>query len=280
MRRATVLCLCTSVAQTLTAELTAAVHTATADCFMRKLLDRSQEFGRLHLADLDATALGKTTHIVLRARPPAVGSGIARRYSLQPGFSRPPHVAVGSFRLPEFPAFSFPPVARQTPSQILDIAKLVRESGTAADLSRRTEDIVRFIEAIDTKQVSDKQRLLAGEWDLLWTTRNDINIVLYRVPFAQLDRFSQTVDVNQMSLTSLIAYKGGGEIVARGVITGFEEDKCFFEFETATIKAYGTELSIPNSEAGFFETLYVDDEWRVSRDNRGNYFLAKRATQQ
>lgn len=138
------------------------------------------------------------------------------------------------------------------------------------------EVILKYMEAMSEQQKGDRKTLLPDDWKLKWTTEKEINF-FYTWPFAKPERISQKVDVSSMTIQNLIVFEGGGQLAVSGILERIEGSRCYFKFETAKIKAFGREFSIPPVGAGWFETMYVNDRWRLSRDNRGDYSILERA---
>lgn len=244
------------------------------DQLVGKLVNRALKVWPLHGRDLDNMTLGKPGNIALRARPVSPGTGHGSWVRGAPWSGPVPSGAIQPLQV-AFSSFSLPPFLRKTSSEIPKIIGLIEDSKRGVD-SSFTSEIVSCMKLAAEEQKGDPTRLLAGEWDLMWTNKNEFNF-FYTWPFARPERIVQAIDVESMTIETIIPFEGGGQLKVSGIIEGFENSKCFFKFKTACVKAYGGELSIPFFESGFFETLYVDDRWRVGRLGEGEYFFSERA---
>lgn len=126
---------------------------------------------------------------------------------------------------------------------------------------------------------SELKRLLAGEWDLEWTTDKDMNF-FYKWPFSKPTYTSSIINTRSMTMENTMALEGGAQIDSNGSIERFEGNRCYFKFKTAGLKAFGSKFSlpVPSVGAGFFETMYVDRSWLMMRDSRGIYSISARAS--
>ena len=155
--------------------------------------------------------------------------------------------------------------------QLLD---LVEQSNGGVITSFNIE-IVNLMESIASEQKGNPIKKLSGNWKLIYTTEKEINF-FYTWPFAKPELISQRVDTKMNTLENLISFKGGGSFCVCGIIDSFDANKCIFEFKSATIQAWNNEFTIPPVGKGYFETIYCNDKYRLSRDSRGDYSISEK----
>jgi len=72
------------------------------------------------------------------------------------------------------------------------------------------------------------------------------------------------------------AVVAAGETTGEGNVAGEPYDRIDFEFTSARIVAFGQSVTLPPVGAGWFETLYCDQDYRLSRDSRHDYSVFRR----
>ncbi|KAG7359811.1 plastid lipid-associated PAP/fibrillin family protein [Nitzschia inconspicua] len=139
----------------------------------------------------------------------------------------------------------------------------------------------------------DQRKMLPGTWELVYTTEKEINFFKTSWPFAKVSSITQRIDLyNQVQpiVENYIDFEGGGQFAVTGTVQvdddtnnresiGTEErkyDRVAFSFTTATAVLWGTSISLPPTGAGWFDTLFCNDQYRLSRDSRGDYSIFRR----
>ena len=126
-------------------------------------------------------------------------------------------------------------------------------------------------------------------WELLWTTEKEtLFFAKYGLFGESVTRISQTIDINSGYLNNLIEFNGDRYFSVIGKIrvdTGSEMGgsrigagrRIFFDFKKAKLAIPPIPvITLPPVGKGWFDTLYVNDRYRLSKDIRGDYLLSRR----
>jgi hypothetical protein len=158
-----------------------------------------------------------------------------------------------------------------------DLNDLIQQSDNAPSAADKEGQIKALMMDISKFRQGDQRLALPAQWELLYTTEKEINFFKYNWPFAKVSTIRQDIDPYQRcTVNNVISFEGGGEFAVTGSVVVAEDesteyDRVNFEFTKAVVRGWGRELSIPPVGAGWFETLYCDDEYRLSRDSRGDW---------
>jgi hypothetical protein len=136
--------------------------------------------------------------------------------------------------------------------------------------------------------------MLPGLWELVYTTEKEINFFKTSWPFAKVSSITQRLDLYQPSpskVENYIDFEGGGQFAVTGTIQIVDDnkpngavdgpekvyyDRVAFSFTTATAVIWGKSISLPPTGAGWFDTMFCNDQYRLSRDSRGDYSVFRR----
>jgi len=180
------------------------------------------------------------------------------------------------------------PVRGDSISVLLDLIKSEPNTnrvgaGTSDKLKVAIIDVMKKIEENNAGYMASTKAasLVDGEWELLWTTEKETLFFVQRGLFGkQVTRISQTVDLRQKRLNNLIEFEGGRSFSVLGDISVPENNikRVNFEFKSASLKIPPLPtLTLPPVGKGWFENIYVNNMYRLSRDVRGDYLVCKRA---
>ncbi|KAL1504410.1 hypothetical protein AB1Y20_010816 [Prymnesium parvum] len=141
----------------------------------------------------------------------------------------------------------------------------------AAD-ERALEEAARALEALNPTAQPARSELLSGQWEWLWTSER-------KVSFAQLlglpsERTSQTIDM--AAGTALQFTDGFLEVQSKVSADAEIGSRLNFECTKRTLRWHSIQLPLPPIGKGWGELLYLDDELRIQRDNRGDLLVAVR----
>ncbi|KAL4859226.1 Acyl-coenzyme A oxidase [Chlorella vulgaris] len=118
---------------------------------------------------------------------------------------------------------------------------------------------------------------LSATWRLLWTTEKETLFILKRAPWLRTaagDVF-QVIDVESASLQNVITFPPEGAFVVNSSIEVVGPQRTSFQFTSATLQLpKDRKLQLPPFGAGWFDTVYMDDEIRVAQDSRGDILIA------
>ncbi len=172
------------------------------------------------------------------------------------------------------------PLAAKANRQFSDLEDLIKSSENG--LSSNQEDQVKdLMVAISKSRNGDQRMFLPGQWELIFTTEKEINFFKTSWPFANVDSITQNIDPYQScTVNNLIRFEGGGEFAVTGsavvAASDGEYDRVAFEFTTAVVRGWGQELRIPPVGTGWFDTMFCDGKYRLSRDSRGDWSIFRK----
>ncbi|KAK3141863.1 hypothetical protein QOZ80_4BG0339230 [Eleusine coracana subsp. coracana] len=163
------------------------------------------------------------------------------------------------------------------------IADQRRGLETQSDPSRFA-DIVSCIDALaasagpDVDTVSDAAKL-SGTWRLLWTTEREQLFIVQNAPVFRTAAGDvlQVIDVPGGALNNVITFPPSGAFVVDGDIEIQPPQRVNFRFTRAKLRGSNWEVPFPPFGKGWFDTVYLDDDFRVAKDIRGDYLVVERA---
>ena len=160
--------------------------------------------------------------------------------------------------------------------------KLIEASGKGL-IKDNNDDIIKIFNSIGSKHshfIDKDQSKVNGNWELLWTTEKEtLFFIQYGLFGSAVSGIVQSIDFKNGDLNNLIAFKNGGEFSVRGKINVDETEgkRVNFKFTSASIQVPPfPKLSIPPVGKGWFDNVYVNDKYRLSKDIRGDYLVSAR----
>ena len=161
-----------------------------------------------------------------------------------------------------------------------ELENLIAASRSGLDSSYE-ERVKEVMTEISKTRDGDQRESLSGRWELIYTTEKEINFFKTSWPFADVSNITQQLDLtNGRSVNNIIQFEGGGQFAVTGntdVVDGDDEyDRVAFEFTNAKAVVWGKEFGLPPVGVGWFDTMYCDDCWRLSRDSRGDWSVFRR----
>mmetsp|Transcript_12976 Transcript_12976/g.38773 ORF Transcript_12976/g.38773 Transcript_12976/m.38773 type:complete len:210 (-) Transcript_12976:183-812(-) len=120
--------------------------------------------------------------------------------------------------------------------------------------------------------------VVAGDWELLWTTEKETLFLLENGLLWQAGiGASQIIDFTANSINNIVSCENDSEL---RVVADFDvEDgtpRVNFEFKSAALKFRGFGVPVPPVGKGWFESVYVDEDLRIAQDSRGDTLIARR----
>lgn len=120
-----------------------------------------------------------------------------------------------------------------------------------------------------------------GNWKLLWTTEKEtLFFIANGLLGSKTEEIIQTIDIENRILQNRIYFENNKEFNVNGVI---EEDnlryqRINFKFSSASVKLGWIipEIKIPPLGKGWFDTLYINNRYRISKDVRNDYIVCER----
>jgi hypothetical protein len=163
-----------------------------------------------------------------------------------------------------------------------ELETLIVTSKNGIDKSNQEEIKGLMVEIGRSLKVGDQRDAASGRWELIYTTEKEINFFKTSWPFAEVSSITQTLDVFDVQrVENCINFDGGGQFAVTGTVRavdGGEDgyDRIAFEFTSATAVVWDRSISLPPTGSGWFDTMYCDDRYRLSRDSRGDWSVFRR----
>ncbi len=100
-------------------------------------------------------------------------------------------------------------------------------------------------------------------------------------PFAEVSSITQNLDLYDFkTVENCINFEGGGQFMVTGsveVVDGNNGyDRVAFKFTTSTALLWSRPFSLPPVGTGWFDTMYCNEDYRLSRDSRGDWSVFRR----
>jgi hypothetical protein len=161
-----------------------------------------------------------------------------------------------------------------------DLEELIQNSDNGPS-SGSEDQIKSLMIEISELRKGDQRLALPGQWELIFTTEKEINFFKTSWPFAKVSSITQDIDpYKRCTVDNLICFEGGGEFAVTGTVgpaeSDGEYDRVEFEFASAAIRGWNRELVVPPVGAGWFDTMFCDKKYRLSRDNRGDWSVFRK----
>lgn len=161
-----------------------------------------------------------------------------------------------------------------------DLAALIEESKSGVSKSLE-DDIKSLMITISESRQGDQRESLPGQWELIYTTEKEIIFFKTSWPFAKVNSITQDLDLTESKVVdNSINFVGGGQFAVTGKVmtadSDSEYDRVAFEFTSAVASGWGKKLSLPPTGAGWFDTMFCDNEYRLSTDCRGDWSVFRR----
>lgn len=182
------------------------------------------------------------------------------------------------FRFAQVNALVFQKAPSASPL-LAELDTLILESNPSdADVQ---SEIKKLMLSISESRQGDQRKTLPGKWELIFTTEKEVNFFKTSWPFAQVSSIIQDLDLyGSQTIDNSINFEGGGQFAVTGTAKPVDAPSAFdrveFEFTDATIRAWDRKIKIPPVGAGWFDTMYCDNFYRLSQDVRGDWSVFRR----
>lgn len=150
-------------------------------------------------------------------------------------------------------------------------ASLLAECRQAKPSRERIESLISELAPLSPTQNAASSSRLQKKWILEWTTEKEINVFL---DWGISGTISQRID--GLVLQNLIPFLRGGSFGVTGKLSipdqgGIRTD---FKFESATLDLgkWGS-FTIPPVGEGWFDTVFLDDDFRVDTNSRDDILI-------
>ena len=154
-------------------------------------------------------------------------------------------------------------------SRLAQVLSLAETSRGGVDTTYNGE-IIKIMEEIGAEERPKMkpdyvQSSLAGTWRLIWTTEKEITF-FSSWPLSKSNYVGQTIDFSAYKIYNTIQFDDGGYFNVCGAIQDVENGEVSFRFTTAEIKNPLFTFTAPPVGAGSFQTLYVNERYRLSKE--------------
>jgi hypothetical protein len=176
--------------------------------------------------------------------------------------------------------FFFQKLAVKQSPLIPDLETLIEDSKNGLDKANEKE-VKSLMVAISESRKGDQRKSLTGQWELVYTTEKEINFFKTSWPFAKVSSITQDLDLYEKGFVdNFIDFEGGGQFAVTGKVMPVDGDDVYdrvaFEFTSAVVSGWGKQISLPPAGAGWFDTMYCEGNYRLSRDLRGDWSVFRR----
>lgn len=151
------------------------------------------------------------------------------------------------------------------------ISTLDRGADATAEDQQRIDQIARKLEALNPVKEPLKSDLLNGKWELIYTTSKSI-LQTQRPTFLRSRVNYQAINLDTLRAQNMETWPFFNQVTAD--LTPLNSRKVAVKFDFFKILAL-IPIKAPGRARGELEITYLDEEFRVSRGDKGNLFILK-----
>ncbi|XP_021280630.1 probable plastid-lipid-associated protein 11 isoform X1 [Herrania umbratica] len=175
-------------------------------------------------------------------------------------------------------------VTTQSQSAKQDLLNLISDQGRGLKTRRDPAKRDAIIKAIDAMAILGHETVTTGDslsatWRLLWTTEKEQLFIIEKAHLfgTRAGDVLQVIDVEKKTLNNVITFPPDGVFFVRSSIEVASSQRVNFKFTSAVLRGKSWEIPLPPFGQGWFETVYLDDDFRVVKDIRDDYLVVERA---
>eukprot|EP00752_Nemacystus_decipiens_P009091 g8117.t1 len=147
-----------------------------------------------------------------------------------------------------------------------------RGISTSEEQRQDIDELIAALEPFNPNAKSVTSESLSALWVLEWTTEQEILFLMEKgLPWKPSGPVQQEIDVNAKTLSNKMIF---GDDSLFEVFSSIDPDpsgpRVNFEFEACKLTYGGFTLPLPPVGKGWFESVYLDHDLRVTRDVRGD----------
>eukprot|EP01026_Neomeris_dumetosa_P071337 TRINITY_DN7196_c0_g1_i4.p1 TRINITY_DN7196_c0_g1~~TRINITY_DN7196_c0_g1_i4.p1 ORF type:complete len:197 (-),score=7.63 TRINITY_DN7196_c0_g1_i4:286-876(-) len=168
----------------------------------------------------------------------------------------------------------------QAPSQLKSnllnkLKQTQRGISTSPQLKTEIEQHILQLSSIQKTSTTTIDNKINGTWRLLWTTEKETLFILKNAQFFGTTggEAYQIIDLGTNRLQNVIQFPPEGRFVVDSTAEIGENSRVNFQFQSAKLRVFGRDVPNPPYGKGWFDTLYIDDEIRISYDSRKDYLI-------
>ncbi|CAM9727180.1 unnamed protein product [Ectocarpus sp. 6 AP-2014] len=147
-----------------------------------------------------------------------------------------------------------------------------RGISTSEEQRKDIDELIAAIEPFNPNAKSVTSESLSARWILEWTTEREIIFLMERgLPGKPSGPVEQDIDVDARTLSNRMIFGDDSLFeVASSIDPEDSGPRVNFEFEACKLKYGGFTIPLPPVGKGWFESVYLDQDLRVTRDVRGD----------
>jgi len=147
-----------------------------------------------------------------------------------------------------------------------------------AEEQARFDEIVAELRELSPAERPASDPRLTGDWECQWTSEKEINFAVEKGLFGEpWRRTVQSIDVAAGTLENRIEFEDGLLRVCSTFAPDGDNGRRFnFAFESCDVRWRSVSLPLPPVGKGWGELVYLDDDFRIQRDVRGDLLVATR----
>jgi len=165
-------------------------------------------------------------------------------------------------------------------SELLSLAAASRRGLVAlsAEEQARFDEIVAELRELSSVERPASDPRLTGAWECQWTSEKEINFAVEKGLFGEpWRRTVQSIDVAAGTLENRIEFEDGLLRVCSTFAPDEVDGRRFnFAFESCDVRWRSVTVPLPPVGKGWGEVVYLDDDFRIQRDVRGDLLVATR----
>eukprot|EP01025_Chloroclados_australasicus_P011676 TRINITY_DN15130_c0_g3_i2.p2 TRINITY_DN15130_c0_g3~~TRINITY_DN15130_c0_g3_i2.p2 ORF type:complete len:225 (+),score=8.98 TRINITY_DN15130_c0_g3_i2:81-677(+) len=147
----------------------------------------------------------------------------------------------------------------------------------SANLKQEIEQDIQELAKLQQNKITTGIELSA-QWKLIWTTEKETLFIIQSAGFfgTQAGDIFQTIDIERGRLQNVINFPPNGYFLVDSSLEAENDKRVQFQFQKAMFKVWGKGLQLPPYGKGWFDTYYLDDDMRISKDIRNDYLITTR----
>ncbi|CAN0030659.1 unnamed protein product [Scytosiphon promiscuus] len=157
--------------------------------------------------------------------------------------------------------------------RLLDTVQPTRRGiSTTPDQREEIDELIAGLEPFNPNAKSVTSKSLSARWILEWTTEREIIFLMEKgLPGKPSGPVQQDIDVDAGTLSNRMLFGDDSLFEVASSITPEESGpRVNFEFEACKLTYGRFTLPLPPVGKGWFESVYLDEDLRVTRDVRGD----------
>lgn len=169
--------------------------------------------------------------------------------------------------------------ASSSSSAIRDLLSIAEQSNQGQNLSQEMrEEVDRIASSLEANRAVQKSEL-SKTWRLRFTTEKETLFITGPIArfFKRDTEVRQIIDLEQGGrLQNLITFDNGAAFVVNSSLGLESSGRCTFKFNEAKLCLPSrSDFSLPPYGQGWFDTLYLDEQFRLAKDSRGDVLLVE-----